>query len=57
VEASSDTSGKREFKAGSKQHQHIVAIDPEDSGTKFGMVLLDLPGSLSVGGADPDDRQ
>jgi hypothetical protein len=57
VEASSDTSGKREFKAGSKQHQHIVAIDPEDSGTKFGMVLLDLPGNLSVGGADPDDRQ
>ncbi|MDQ2833240.1 MAG: hypothetical protein M3Y50_05715 [Acidobacteriota bacterium] len=41
-----DTS-KMELKAGSKQHQHIVAIDPEGSGTKMGLVALDLPGSLS----------
>ncbi|RZU41044.1 hypothetical protein [Edaphobacter modestus] len=57
AEANADASGKREFKAGSKQHQHIVAIDPENSGTKFGLVVLDLPGNLSVGGSDPDERQ
>jgi hypothetical protein len=33
-----------ELKAGSKQHQHIVGIEPTDaSGTKFGLVSLDLP--------------
>ena len=47
-----DISRKLEFKAGSKQHQHIVAIEPESGGTKFGLVALDLPGHLSVG-----DRQ
>jgi hypothetical protein len=47
-----DMSGKREFKAGSKQHQHIVSIDPEGNGTKFGLVALDLPGHLSVDGGD-----
>jgi hypothetical protein len=36
--------GKTELKAGSKLHQHIIAIDPEDSGTKFALVALDLPG-------------
>ena len=44
-----DISRKLEFKAGSKQHQHIVAIEPEGGGTKFGLVALDLPGHLSVG--------
>jgi hypothetical protein len=47
-----DLSGKTELKAGSKQHQHIVAIDPEGNGTKFGLVALDLPGHLSVDGGD-----
>ena len=42
-------SGKVELKAGSKQHQHIVAVDPEGTGTKFGLVALDLPGHISVG--------
>ncbi|HMF65652.1 MAG TPA: hypothetical protein VK608_16295 [Edaphobacter sp.] len=50
-----DASGKMELKTGSKQHQHIVAIDPEGSGTKFGLVALDLPGNLSAG--DEDTRQ
>jgi hypothetical protein len=50
-----DMSGKMELKAGSKQHQHIVAIDPEGNGTKFGMVALDLPGHLSFG--DNKDNQ
>ena len=54
VSVSDDMSGKLEMKAGSKQHQHIVAIDPEGSGTKFGLVALDLPGHLS---ADDGDSQ
>ena len=56
-DSSSDANGKTELKAGSKQHQHIVAIEPESDGTKFGLVALDLPGSLSVGDSDPDERQ
>jgi hypothetical protein len=55
--ARADQDGKIELKVGSKQHQRIVAIDPEDSGTKFGMVVLDLPGNLSVAGDNPDQRQ
>lgn len=51
----SNSSGKVELKTGSKQHQHIVAIDPEGSGTKFGVVALDLPGNITVG--DDDNRQ
>ena len=50
-----DESGKMELKAGSKQHQHIVAVDPEGSGTKFGIVALDLPGRISIGD-DKDDK-
>ena len=54
-----DTTGsKYELKAGSKQHQHIVAIEPEGSGTKFGLVALDLPMSFSNSGdGDGDARQ
>jgi hypothetical protein len=40
-----------ELKAGSKLHQHIVAIDHEGTGTKFGLIALDLPGHL---GGDND---
>ena len=47
--ANVDASGKLELKAGSKQHQHIASIDPEGSGTKFGLVALELPGNMSVG--------
>ena len=36
-------SRKLELKAGSRQHQHIVAINPEGTGTKLGLVALDLP--------------
>ena len=54
VTVDEDLSGKTELKAGSKQHQHIVSIDPEGSGTKFGLVALDLPGHLS---ADDGDSQ
>jgi hypothetical protein len=55
VYVNDDESGKMELKAGSKQHQHIVAIDTEGKGTKFGLVALDLPGHLSFG--DKDDKQ
>jgi hypothetical protein len=47
-------SDKLELKAGSKQHQHIVSIDPEGSGTKFGLVALDLPTHFSFGDNDSD---
>jgi hypothetical protein len=36
-----------ELRAGSPQHQHIVAVEPKDGGTKIGLVALDLPGHLS----------
>jgi hypothetical protein len=52
VNVNEDLSGKMELKAGSKQHQHIVSIDPEGNGTKFGLVALDLPGRLSADGGD-----
>jgi hypothetical protein len=54
VYVNDDESGKMELKAGSKQHQHIAAIDPQGNGTKFGLVALDLPGHLSFG--DKDDQ-
>jgi hypothetical protein len=53
--ANTDFSGKIELKAGSRQHQHLVTIDPDASGTKFGLVALDLPGQISFGDKDSDD--
>ena len=46
-----DTPSKHqlELKAGSQQHQHIVSIDPDSGGTKFGLVALDLPGKDAEG--------
>jgi len=32
-----------ELKAGSKTHQHIFAVEKQSDGTRFGLVLLDLP--------------
>ena len=43
-----------ELKAGSKQHQHIVEIEPDGGGTKIGLVALDLPGKMTVD--DGDDK-
>ncbi len=56
VHVNEDESGKLELKAGSKQHQHIVAIDAEGNGTKFGLVSLDLPGHLSFGEKDEPEH-
>ena len=53
--ANTDFSGKIELKAGSKQHQHIVAIDPDGNGTKIGLVALDLPGHFTFGDKDADE--
>ena len=55
--SNSDVSGKMELKAGSRVHQHIVAIDPEGSGTKFGLIALDLPSHITVGDARDDTKQ
>ena len=50
--ASEDKSGGLELRAGSQKHQHIVAIEQEGAGTKFGLVALDLPGQLPWGKGD-----
>jgi hypothetical protein len=55
VKVDDDLTGKTELKAGSKQHQHIVGIDPDGTGTKFGLVALDLPGHFSFGDQDKKD--
>ncbi len=57
ISVNDDVSGKMELKAGSKQHQHIVAIDPEGNGTKFGLVMLDLPGHFTIGDNDNQHTQ
>jgi hypothetical protein len=57
IKVDNDVSGKMELKAGSKQHQHIVGIDPDGSGTKIGLVALDLPGHLTVGDGDDSSKQ
>ena len=49
-----DDTSKRELKAGSKQHQHIVSIDPDGTGTKIGLVALELPGHLGLDENDKD---
>jgi len=38
-----------ELKAGSKTHQHIVAVEKEAEGTKFGLVALELPSGKNGG--------
>jgi hypothetical protein len=50
-----DDASYGELKAGSKLHQHIVSIDEQGSGTKFGLVALDLPGHLGI--EDKDSEQ
>lgn len=55
VKVDDDLSGKVELKAGSKKHQHIVSIDPDGSGSKFGLVALDLPGNFDFGSKDKKD--
>jgi hypothetical protein len=42
-----------ELKTGSKLHQRIVSLEAKGAGTKFGLVMLDLPGHLGMG----DDKE
>lgn len=46
ISVSDDKSGKTQLKTGSKRYQHIVEINPDGSGTKFGLIALDLPGDM-----------
>ena len=39
-----DSQSGIELRAGSPQHEHIVALEDKDGGTKIGLVSLDLPG-------------
>jgi hypothetical protein len=48
---------KIELKAGSEQHQHLVEIETDDGGTKFGLVALDLPGRFFSDSGDDNDKQ
>lgn len=53
----SDDSGQMELKTGSKQHQHLVEITPDGSGTKIGLVALELPGHFSLGEHEKESTQ
>ncbi len=44
-----------ELKAGSKQKQHIVGIALDGSGTKIGLVALELP--IHIGSGQAEDKQ
>jgi predicted small secreted protein len=59
VSVNNDTSNHlMELKAGSEQHQHLVTMDQDGGGTKFSLVVLDLPGKISYDGdVDSDKRQ
>ena len=46
IGVSSTQGTKTELRTGSKQNQHVVEIEPHDSGTKFGLIALELPGDL-----------
>jgi hypothetical protein len=48
-------SNQMELKAGSKQHQHLVEIESDGSGTKFSLVSLDLPGKITYDGDDSNN--
>lgn len=50
----SDKDTKFQLKAGSRKHQHIVDVNPENDGTKFGLVSLDLPLDFNFGSNDSD---
>jgi len=47
VSLDTDLDKATELRTGSKQHQHIVAVQTKDGATKIGLVSLDLPTGLS----------
>ena len=44
-----EDSGHEQLKAGSRRHQHIIAVSQKDGYTQIGMVALDLPGNFVNG--------
>ncbi len=56
IKVDNDLSGKMELKAGSKLHQHVVGIDPNGTGTKLGIVAIDLPGHFSEDGDGKNEQ-
>jgi hypothetical protein len=52
IDEDDEGAAKKELKAGSKQHQHIVQVEARGTGTKFELVMLDLPGKLSESDED-----
>ena len=54
IHTDSDGGDAGELKAGSRQHQHLVQVDQDGAGTKFGLVALDLPTNLSGKDGDTD---
>ncbi len=56
IQVNDDVSTKLQLKAGSPQHQHIVAIEQEGGGTKFALIALDLPGHLSTGDTEESSQ-
>jgi hypothetical protein len=49
--------GEFTLEAGSPQHRHLVSIDADGGGTKFGLVALDLPGKFYSDDGDDDGRR
>jgi hypothetical protein len=56
INISDDSTNHIQLKAGSKSHQHLVEIGPEGSGTKFGLVELDLPSHVVLGNDNDKDK-
>ncbi len=48
-----DSNAEDELRAGSPQHQHIASVQAHSGGTKIGLVMLDLPGTLG----DEDSKE
>lgn len=46
-----------ELKAGSKQHQHIVSVDRDGSGTKLGLIAIELPESFPFSQESKSDEE
>jgi hypothetical protein len=49
-----DSSDKMELKAGSKQFQHLVVIDPNQNGSMMDVVAVHMPGHITSGGRDEE---
>ena len=49
-----DDSDKIELRTGSRQHQHIVAVEAKAGGAKIGLVALDLPMNISTSSDSKD---